>query len=314
MSRQTTGRPTRRSTHVKRRKKAATQLRYGRPVARRYQDRTVDLSAELDDLDLPMVLPGEARPAVDRGGYEPTYFDRDGHPIQGASFDDVMRKLRAISETDGIRVAQTTLYRRGVRLWVSTVWLHGIDHGFADGPAVLWETMVFQSGRASECQWRYASPDAALAGHRQVVAHITAGAARNQLPLRRMRAWVPPMKVNRAHGNVWVDERRRKHLAGLIRRLHGKPAWGEYAITGTGQVLTIHTRAACVGPCAFHKPSRHPLRTAPIHWRGHVVERICSHGVGHPDPDDLTWREHENPGESPGIHGCDGCCARGRRR
>lgn len=39
----------------------------------------------------------------------------------------------------------------------------------------------------------------------------------------------------------------------------------------------------------------------PQHWRGdrHLMERICPHGVGHPDPDDI------NP---DGVHGCDGCC------
>lgn len=34
------------------------------------------------------------------------------------------------------------------------------------------------------------------------------------------------------------------------------------------------------------------------------MERICKHGIGHPDPDDLkvqsSWAE--------GVHGCDGCC------
>lgn len=30
------------------------------------------------------------------------------------------------------------------------------------------------------------------------------------------------------------------------------------------------------------------------------MERICPHGVGHPDPDDT------NPDT---VHGCDGCCA-----
>jgi hypothetical protein len=31
------------------------------------------------------------------------------------------------------------------------------------------------------------------------------------------------------------------------------------------------------------------------------MERICDHGVGHPDPDEFmadVW-----------VHGCDGCCA-----
>jgi hypothetical protein len=35
------------------------------------------------------------------------------------------------------------------------------------------------------------------------------------------------------------------------------------------------------------------------------MERICPHGIGHPDPDDPAFK---NPIE--GVHGCDGCCSR----
>jgi hypothetical protein len=31
-----------------------------------------------------------------------------------------------------------------------------------------------------------------------------------------------------------------------------------------------------------------------------ITERICPHGVGHPDPDDIFAQDH--------VHGCDGCC------
>jgi hypothetical protein len=30
------------------------------------------------------------------------------------------------------------------------------------------------------------------------------------------------------------------------------------------------------------------------------MERICPHGVGHPDPDDVFATDT--------VHGCDGCC------
>jgi len=34
------------------------------------------------------------------------------------------------------------------------------------------------------------------------------------------------------------------------------------------------------------------------------MERVCEHGVGHPDPDEYKlkrgWTEH--------VNGCDGCC------
>ena len=42
-----------------------------------------------------------------------------------------------------------------------------------------------------------------------------------------------------------------------------------------------------------------------------VMERVCSHGCGHPDPDHLAFIEREF-GElfarAESIHRCDGCC------
>lgn len=45
----------------------------------------------------------------------------------------------------------------------------------------------------------------------------------------------------------------------------------------------------------------------PQNWRSDrgIMERICEHGVGHPDPDDpKAGNKYE------AVHGCDGCCAR----
>lgn len=52
----------------------------------------------------------------------------------------------------------------------------------------------------------------------------------------------------------------------------------------------------------------------PQHWRADrlLMERICKHGVGHPDPDDIAYKriQHgDSVAESESIHGCDGCCA-----
>jgi hypothetical protein len=42
------------------------------------------------------------------------------------------------------------------------------------------------------------------------------------------------------------------------------------------------------------------------HWREDkgAFERICPHGIGHPDPADRYYKFNEYNG----IHGCDGCC------
>lgn len=72
----------------------------------------------------------------------------------------------------------------------------------------------------------------------------------------------------------------------------------------------LHDPAECAGrACVIHHPSDHHMRGFKLLWRSdrRIFERMCEHGVGHPDPDDLAWhvsqgREHE------GVHGCDGCC------
>ena len=57
------------------------------------------------------------------------------------------------------------------------------------------------------------------------------------------------------------------------------------------------------------------MRAFPTHWREDtaMMERICPHGIGHPDPDDLAFRESLGGSivrRDYSIHGCDGCCAR----
>lgn len=84
--------------------------------------------------------------------------------------------------------------------------------------------------------------------------------------------------------------------------------------TGTGQhLVNVHYPDECLGEhCPIHNPSDHPMREWPTNFRsGHDplsikpshMERICEHGIGHPDPDDPLYEE-------VAVHGCDGCCAR----
>lgn len=64
----------------------------------------------------------------------------------------------------------------------------------------------------------------------------------------------------------------------------------------------VHPSGLCAGEhCVIHAPSRHHMETWPLNWRGDrkIMERVCPHGVGHPDPDEV------NPDT---VHGCDGCC------
>lgn len=72
-------------------------------------------------------------------------------------------------------------------------------------------------------------------------------------------------------------------------------------------LTNVHPSTSCAGAyCTIHNRSDHPMRAFPQHWRDDrgIMERICPHGVGHPDPDSpfaplsVEW-----------IHGCDGCCS-----
>jgi hypothetical protein len=82
-------------------------------------------------------------------------------------------------------------------------------------------------------------------------------------------------------------------------------------------LLRTHGPSKCEGrPCCIHHPSPHRMREWELNIRFDrgIAERICPHGVGHPDPDDATYRR-TLPGEyDDGIHGCDGCCWEKERR
>lgn len=70
-------------------------------------------------------------------------------------------------------------------------------------------------------------------------------------------------------------------------------------------------RPSCRDGCAIHAPSYHHMRDWPqIMRETNLVERICSHGIGHPDPDSLAfYRKIDSEGKWYGVHGCDGCCS-----
>jgi hypothetical protein len=79
-----------------------------------------------------------------------------------------------------------------------------------------------------------------------------------------------------------------------------------------GEMINVHSPQACAEAlgCAIHnRPSDHPLKNAKMLWRNDrgILERLCEHGVGHPDADSAAYlasigRSNDN------IHGCDGCC------
>ncbi len=71
----------------------------------------------------------------------------------------------------------------------------------------------------------------------------------------------------------------------------------------------------CWVRCIVHNPSEGIHRDYPVYWRGDlgILERICEHGVGHPDPDQFYWLSI-NGQMGRAIHGCDGCCGEWRQK
>ena len=79
-------------------------------------------------------------------------------------------------------------------------------------------------------------------------------------------------------------------------------------------VLVTHGDGECLlAHCALHNPSRHPLASAPLRWRSdiQILERVCPHGIGHPDPDSMDSVNAlygEMTAGTFSVHSCDGCC------
>lgn len=75
------------------------------------------------------------------------------------------------------------------------------------------------------------------------------------------------------------------------RTLATEPHFG----TSLGVVeIVTHDRKRCQGrACVVHAPSGHHMADWPTVFRADrgITERLCPHGVGHPDPDDLAYRK-----------------------
>lgn len=74
--------------------------------------------------------------------------------------------------------------------------------------------------------------------------------------------------------------------------------------------LFVHDPEECAGGvCVAHNPSDHSMRNLPLVYRSdtNLFERVCEHGIGHPDPDSLDYFLREGE-DHMAVHGCDGCC------
>lgn len=97
----------------------------------------------------------------------PIFYRLEGHQAVPVSAEAAFPRGRP----SNARVGLTTVGEARV----STVFL-AVDSQWGDGPPVLFETMIF-GGPYDGHQWRYASWEAAEAGHHRVVAALRSGVA-----------------------------------------------------------------------------------------------------------------------------------------
>lgn len=81
----------------------------------------------------------------------------------------------------------------------------------------------------------------------------------------------------------------------------------------TGRKFRVHEEEwdCAIYGCAIHSPTNHPLVDAKQLMRvdkNYLIERICTHGIGHPDPDSANFLEKSGYSKAIWVHGCDGCC------
>jgi len=103
--------------------------------------------------------------------------------------------------------------------------------------------------------------------------------------------------------SYWLEQNDKGYWVRLI-----DPTTGEKY----GELQNVHPLSACseARGCGMHnRPSDHALRDAKLLWRDdrQILERVCKHGVGHPDADAAAYLASINR-SNDNIHGCDGCC------
>ncbi len=110
-------------------------------------------------------------------------------------------------------------------------------------------------------------------------------------------------------GRFWKDGSRPYHARTSCQGAEREPIDRQ-----NGSLAQLTDLVNIAHPCPWHAPSKHHMRTWPrvIRFEKYgMVERICVHGIGHPDVDSLAFIGKyiaAGPHPSLGIHGCDGCC------
>lgn len=106
-----------------------------------------------------------------------------------------------------------------------------------------------------------------------------------------------------------MDQSREEAIRELVYAL--SPEIESEHILNKPGVMPIHDEQRCRGTfCTYHNPSDHHMVEWPKYVRASgLIERTCTHGVGHPDPDSVEWIVRVTGQDHWYSHGCDGCCA-----
>lgn len=124
--------------------------------------------------------------------------------------------------------------------------------------------------------------------------------------------------LGRMGGKAGTGASKARRVTSEQARAAARARWGRRKAGNILSNLKTHDASLCKGEhCCVHNPSDHHMRNWPMNWRDDigVMERICPHGVGHPDPDDAAHNARNGRGYMT-VHGCDGCCQppKGKRK
>lgn len=106
----------------------------------------------------------------------------------------------------------------------------------------------------------------------------------------------------------------RHALAAVLNSLSHPSLQMDSFLNPDGVKWTIHGKEGCNGkPCAFHNPTNHHMNSWPLDLnkeKNLLFERVCKHGVRHPDPDSYNYLSSLEPSKSAELmnHDCDNCC------
>lgn len=102
----------------------------------------------------------------------------------------------------------------------------------------------------------------------------------------------------------------------IFERVKRNGKWGFVTTSGNFELQGIHEENSdCqTHGCVVHNPTPNPLWNAPYNWREDraLMERICRHGIGHPDIDSANYLRRTGQ-RAQLTHACDGCCVSSMR-